>query len=155
MVECWDGAAAVSPASRGWTAVNGTCQAASTFSIPSSPLQHEVLVILLGHPQFERVLQQNLFRFEPHVLSVCELSDESTSHVTVLCSVLRHEARGHLFVSRSPPFPTSTGIAASDAKHCGIVVCERRGPRRGTGMNINCTKTEKRKKKQKRFTSYL
>lgn len=46
---------------------NVTCQTAASFSVPSSPLQHEILIILLGDPQFKRVFQQNLFRFEPHV----------------------------------------------------------------------------------------
>lgn len=53
---------------RRWTnaAADVTCQAASTFPVASSPLQDEVFVVLLGHPQFEGIFEQNLFGFEPH-----------------------------------------------------------------------------------------
>lgn len=47
-------------------AADVTCQAASTFPVASSPLQDEVFVVLLGHPQFEGIFEQNLFGFEPH-----------------------------------------------------------------------------------------
>lgn len=57
---------------------NVTCQPAATLSVPPSPLQHEVLVILLGDPQFERVFQQDFFRFEPHVSNVTRFSDRHT-----------------------------------------------------------------------------
>lgn len=57
---------------------NITCQTATTFSVPSSPLQHEILIILLGDPQFKRVFQQNLVRFEPHVSIDMKLSNKCT-----------------------------------------------------------------------------
>ena len=85
-------------------AANVTCQPASTFSVPSSPLQYEILVILLGDPQFERVFQQDLFRFEPHVCQMSRSYPPKPPDMSRLsCNVARHQTRGHLFVSGSLP----------------------------------------------------
>lgn len=88
--------------SRGRWQHSVTCQTAASFSVPSSPLQHEVLIILLGDPQFEGVFQQNLLRFEPHVSGVTDLSTKC--HMSQL-SVTKpqHQTPGHLFVSEALP----------------------------------------------------
>lgn len=82
---------------------NITCQTATTFSVPSSPLQHEILVILLGDPQFKSIFQQNLFGFEPHGSNVAKLSVKPTWHFTVISNVPRQQTHGHLFASESLP----------------------------------------------------
>lgn len=107
-------------------AANVTCQTASTFSVPPSPLQYEVLVILLGDPQFEGIFQQNFFRFEPHVSTRHEVISliHLTCHGYLCCGPT---ANPWTFVcARIPPFPTSTRNTARAARHSGIVVSEKR-----------------------------
>lgn len=101
---------------------NVTCQTATTFSVPSPPLQYEVLIILLGDPQFKRVFQQNLFGFEPHVSNVTELSVKSSWHVTVVYNEAPAANPWTFVCVRIPPFPRRQEMLPAPQGIVGVVV---------------------------------
>lgn len=45
-----------------------TCQPARPFPVAASPLQHEIIIVILCDPEFKRVFQQYFVRLEPHSL---------------------------------------------------------------------------------------
>lgn len=44
-----------------------TCQPARPFPVAASPLQHEIIIVILCDPEFKRVFEQYILRLEPHV----------------------------------------------------------------------------------------
>ena len=105
-----------------------TREPAAPLAVPAAPLQDEVAVALLSHPELQSVLQQHLLGLEPHRSGPAAPAGPGSHRPGSRAEPARKEAAGNAACER--PALRSPGSAAG-AAHPGSPRSPRAGPALG------------------------